>query len=369
MSNQADPPLTLILENNLILNNLVIEGKDGFSGGGGVYLGSRKGGYIVRNNIVAKNMARGATGSEGGGIHMGWHYNDIMHLSGNTINGNQADKGGGVYFLNGNLANVYNNIIYGNTAIQGGDLFLGSVGSNGFNNNYSNMNGTWTLSGENLDMDPLFVDPSNNDFHLLPASPMKDKGTMAVPFPPGLMDADFEGNPRIIGTAPDIGAYELGAVSVTPAEGTMGTEIEIYGIGFGTKKNKILIGTMALRTLLWTDGWIRASLNKALPPGVYDITIQPKGASSIVLEGAFTVKAPEIGSVEPGTGSVNDEITIQGLFFGTTRGKVTLGGKNCRIKTWTSEIHIVVPRGLNPGTHELKISNGVGSDTTNFIVD
>ncbi len=108
------------------------------------------------------------------------------------------------------------------------------------------------------------------------------------------------------------------------------------------------------------------------------MTIQPqaRGSDPIIVENGFTVKPPEIDSVEPTQGIVNDEITLKGLFFGTKKGKITLGGKNCRVKTWTmdptsggSEVVFVVPKGLSAGTHDLKIINGVGSETTAFAVE
>ncbi len=86
--------------------------------------------------------------------------------------------------------------------------------------------------------------------------------------------------------------------------------------------------------------------------------------------------APVIDSVEPAGGSFNDEITLRGWYFGTKRGKIALGGKNCRIKVWKmdpstggSEAQFVVPRNLSPGDHELEISNGTGADKVNFTID
>jgi hypothetical protein len=88
-----------------------------------------------------------------------------------------------------------------------------------------------------------------------------------------------------------------------------------------------------------------------------------------MIEGGFTVKGPEIDSVEPASGSAGDQITIHGFFFGAKKGKVTLGEKRCKVLSWTmdsetgeSEIQFVVPKGLGSGTKELKVSNGVGSD-------
>ncbi len=102
----------------------------------------------------------------------------------------------------------------------------------------------------------------------------------------------------------------------------------------------------------------------------------PKGGFSMVIGKAFTVEDPVISSVDPATGSMGDEIIVYGFFFGTKKGKVTLGGKNCKVLSWTmhlatgeSEIHFAVPQGLSSGTQELKVTNGVGSGTMNYTVE
>jgi hypothetical protein len=53
--------------------------------------------------------------------------------------------------------------------------------------------------------DPAFKDPAANDFHLKPTSAARDAGT--ANFVTTTMDID--GDPRIIGSAPDIGADEF----------------------------------------------------------------------------------------------------------------------------------------------------------------
>jgi hypothetical protein len=76
-------------------------------------------------------------------------------------------------------------------------------------------------------------------------------------------------------------------------------------------------------------------------------------------------------------GSIGSEVTIPGNFFGIKKGKVTLGGKSCKITRWTmdadsgeGEIKIIIPKGLSPGTHELKvIISTAGTDTIDFTVD
>ena len=87
------------------------------------------------------------------------------------------------------------------------------------------------------------------------------------------------------------------------------------------------------------------------------------------------MKPPQIDSISSSSGSDGDNIAIDGFFFGTKKGKVTLGGKSCKVLNWTmaattgeSKIQFVVPKGLTPGANELKVTNAVGADTTNFTV-
>jgi hypothetical protein len=79
---------------------------------------------------------------------------------------------------------------------------------------------------------------------------------------------------------------------------------------------------------------------------------------------------PGIDSISPIQGSSGAEVTIFGDFFGIKKGKVTLGGENCKVLSWTmnastgeSEILIEVPKGLTPGIYDLSVTNLVGSDT------
>ncbi len=164
---------------------------------------------------------------------------------------------------------------------------------------------------------------------------------------------------------------------ISQDQGTIGTEFSITGSGFGTQRGKVLVGTAISKIMQWADDSIQCQLTRVLPAGAYDVTIKPqtKGSSPMTIADGFTVEAPGIDSINPPSGLIGDEITIYGLFFGTTKGKVTLGGKSCRVSRWTmdsatgeSEIRFVVPKGLSSGTRELKVTNSVGLDKTNFTV-
>jgi len=160
-------------------------------------------------------------------------------------------------------------------------------------------------------------------------------------------------------------------------EGTIGTEMTITGSGFDADKGKVLVGKAALKILEWTDSSIQCQLTRALSPGTYDVTIRPRKVSPIILEDSFTAIPPDINSTEPTSGSIGGEITIKGLFFGAKKGKVTLGGKACKVLKWEmnsttgeSEIQFVVPKRLDPGTYELIVTTTkVGSGTTIFTVE
>ncbi|MBN1895661.1 right-handed parallel beta-helix repeat-containing protein [bacterium] len=74
--------------------------------------------------------------------------------------------------------------LYSSASINGGELGIG-----------------------NISADPLFMDPASGrtgDYRLSASSPAIDGGVMATDVP----DADLDGNPRPLGSGPDIGAYE-----------------------------------------------------------------------------------------------------------------------------------------------------------------
>lgn len=166
--------------------------------------------------------------------------------------------------------------------------------------------------------------------------------------------------------------------SLEPPEGTLGSTIDIEGSGFGSKKGKALICGLPLKVLQWGSGLIQGTLAKVLPVGFCDVSIlpkEPKGAGWLTEEAAFSVEAPHIETVTPNTGGVGTSVKIAGLFFGTKKGKVLLGGRSCKVLKWSmdpktgeSEIEISVPKGVISGHNELKVIGKVGEDTASFVV-
>jgi len=399
----------------LIINDSMISGNTAARGGGIFNTGAetltitnstvtgntaiRAGGILsyatvnMMNSTISNNIASNSSG----GIEHSPLTNAPMTLTNVTISGNSSHPGFG-----DGISNLGSNTTLTNVTISGG-IGIGVLNWEGsvislrntiIANNGANCYGTVTSLGYNLSSDNTCgftgTGDQNKTDPLL--GPLQDNGgptfthalltgspaiNAADPnnFPP----TDQRGVIRPQGAGPDIGAFEFGALIVVPEEGTIGTEMTILGSEFGAKKGKALVGNAVLKILEWTDDSIRCQLTKALPPETYDVPIRPmtRGASQIVLQNAFTVKSPEIDSVEPTSGATGSEITINGYYFGTKKGKVTLGKKTCKVLSWEmnsttgqSTIRFAVPKGLIAGTNELKVTTtGVGSDTVSFNVD
>jgi len=142
------------------------------------------------------------------------------YIVNNTIYGNSAQNGGGLYYQtqSGSFNYVYNNIIWGNTASgSGGDVYIVSGGAlrSLYNNDYHSMAGLWDVAVNNIDVAPLFVDQLRADYHLRANSLCLNVGNNAAP---GLPLVDLDGNPRIADGTVDMGAYEQSASDWHPAD-------------------------------------------------------------------------------------------------------------------------------------------------------
>ena len=163
--------------------------------------------------------------------------------------------------------------------------------------------------------------------------------------------------------------------AIIPPEVTQGSIVTIKGTNLGIKKGKVALGTVKAKVKSWTPESITAEFKKVSLPGTYPSVVTPKKAPSISTENAYQVKAPSILFVVPPGGFVGDTVTIKGKFFGKKKGKLTLGGKKCKVTSWTmdartgaSEVRFVVPTGLDDWFHDLVLTNKVGSSSIEFEV-
>ncbi len=155
------------------------------------------------------------------------------------FNGNRALLNGGALFINNSQAYLINCTLTRNSA-EIGDcmMFQSSIwirdtveiincicwngvnsiwkeGNTIINVSYSNIQHGWPGEG-NIDVDPLFVDQSgpdhipdneDDDLHLSPMSLCVDAGDPNYVAEPN--ERDHDGNPRIVGSLLDMGAYEF----------------------------------------------------------------------------------------------------------------------------------------------------------------
>jgi hypothetical protein len=172
---------TAVINNNILSGNLGWTGRSGFwitiedsatiayneiknngninSGG---FLGSGISLYganiTVNNNILAFNE----TGSSAGGFYI---VGTNIVLINNVIAYNRAYNGGGIYCDNtsSQIPNILaNNIIWGN--ISNNQIY--NVDNRPLEISYCDIQGGWQGVG-NIDIDPLFRDTANGDFHLM----------------------------------------------------------------------------------------------------------------------------------------------------------------------------------------------------------
>ena len=222
---------------NIIVTINETSGNYGYGFGAGIYL--RGSNILLTNSTIRENTA---VYGLGGGIYVRGG-SDICLINVNIIQNTSYNHGGGIYcsggkFININVcdnislnedgAGIYNTgspvfkncIVSDNIGLYGfynEDYGQPSISySNFWNNDNGNFyncgdwigkNVTTNANGDscdayyNIQLDPLFVDFENDDFHLKAKSPCIGAGTSE-----DAPSTDIEGFLR--GTSPDIGAYE-----------------------------------------------------------------------------------------------------------------------------------------------------------------
>jgi len=202
MDNDYDVEVKIEICRNKIIENIAVAYpfREGY--GGGIFCDRTD--AVINENIISHNFSTG-TGSGGGGICAS---NSDALIEYNIINDNVADRGSGIYCvynsdseihhnlifnnlgggiacLNNSHANIVNNTIFENVlagGIMAHTLSYPTVRNNIIRNNhefeiyaggpgvpiveYNNVLDGWEGEG-NIDVDPLFRNPENDDFHLM----------------------------------------------------------------------------------------------------------------------------------------------------------------------------------------------------------
>lgn len=224
----------VIVESNIFSNNIAntfAPGGGGEAGGGGLYIAAKNGPIQIINNIFNNNSSNYLAGAI---LIVDNNTNSLdVSLTNNTLFENTALGEGGAFWIrltdeNTMSAALYNNIFWNNSASTANDFYIDNDGNGNFlpspvdlfNNDFDQsaagffLTVPFTIDSSNLNnIDPLFVDQMNNDYHLLENSPVIDVGNNNAPHLPV---TDIEGNPRISNGIVDMGAYEFFVPNAPP---------------------------------------------------------------------------------------------------------------------------------------------------------
>ena len=199
--------------------------------GGGINLASDA---RLVNNMIVRNQA-----VYGGAIATtflpGGSNPEILHC---TLSENSAsESGGGIWFDGYNsVGTVRNSILWSDEAPLDAEIHVETGGA--VDVTYSDVEGGHPGSG-NIDGDPLFVDPSQDDWHIPFNSPCRSAADRTAP---GLPDTDFEGDPRIgLFVFPDMGADEFYTHLYLNGEVYPGRTVECVVVGWPKSNPVVLI--------------------------------------------------------------------------------------------------------------------------------
>lgn len=182
-------------EEQILVNNTIV-GNSATYGGGGISF------HPWTLKITNKKIASDSENLEGE-----WTYcqTGTQTLTNNTIANNTSSYGGGIYCDYTSSSVITNAIFSGDVASEGSEIWMSGTSTltisysdvqGGPASVYIEPGGSITVGPGNIYEDPLFADPSNDDYSLTASSPCIDAGDPSYNVPPG-------GGCRI-----DMGAYE-----------------------------------------------------------------------------------------------------------------------------------------------------------------
>ena len=172
-------------------------------GGNGSAIACAGSSAIISNNLIAGN-----TCTSYGSIHCG--FGDVTIINNTIVNNHTKNQlGVGGIVIGGGNSTIINCIVRGNTYDIMIAISVGEPDATHVNryNNVQKYAGEFIPGEGTIDIDPMFADEANSDFHLLVDSPCINTGDPA--FIPISDELDIDGDPRIIGGRVDIGADEF----------------------------------------------------------------------------------------------------------------------------------------------------------------
>lgn len=222
--------------------------------GGGIYNTTGSAPTVIRCVFIGNSA-----GSNGAGVY---NTNSTPVLSNCAFIGNVASNNGGGVYNDSSDPTVRNCTFQGNSGAFGGGMYNGSSNpgitncifwqnsdSGGMDEsaqihnasavpvvNFCNVQGGWTgTGGDNLNVDPNFVNAVGGNLRLLGGSPCVNAGDNSVV----TESVDLDGNPRIVNGTVDMGAYESSTIPADrDADGDVdGVDFSVFASCFNKAGN------------------------------------------------------------------------------------------------------------------------------------
>ncbi|MBD3293782.1 MAG: hypothetical protein GF393_12735 [Armatimonadia bacterium] len=192
----------LIARNVIVNNEVYCDSTYAAALGGGICAMGLDGGPLVVNNVIARNCARAGWGDASGGGIYSTDDSQVLccTIVFNTTTGWDGHATGGGIWNDGAIT-VSNSILWGN---ESDDYRWDQMMLTSGTVSYCNVEGGWQGAG-NINADPLFVDPYQNDYHL-----QQDPCQPGVTNP--CVDAGDPGSSTFSGTTRTDGIQDAGLI-------------------------------------------------------------------------------------------------------------------------------------------------------------
>ncbi|MCE5324052.1 hypothetical protein LLG46_12155 [bacterium] len=204
-----------------------------------IYCVSNQGEPSFTNNIIINNAGECAVAIDCSSC------TGAVHISNNIVHG-------GIGISGGSYAVLTNNCVYGCACGE-----------------YTAIPLNWTPPATEINSDPLFVDASNDDYHLQSSSPCANAGDddeiNSASIPDFAKSKDLDCKPRITGENVEVGAYEFAVIYVK----TDGDD-EDDGLSWDTAKDT-LDGALDIAQSgdeVWVAAGTSYSISTSVPDGV-----------------------------------------------------------------------------------------------------
>ena len=152
-----------------------------------------------------------------------------------------------------------------------------------------------------------------------------------------------------------------------PDSGLVGTKVKITGSNFGTSSRTVTFNGTTASTTSWDSDEIQTKVPSGATSGLVVVTVEGEPSAGVTF--TVIIPAPVISRLDPDSGLVDANVTIEGSNFGTTSGTVTFNGTTAFTTSWDSdEIQTKVPEGATTGPVVVRTSGGQSSAGVTFTV-